>query len=68
MILKNIKSLCEQQGINIATLERNLGFGNATIRGWEKSSPTAEKLKKVADFFGVTMDYLVTDHGGSDAA
>ena len=38
-----------------------MGFGNSTIRGWAKSSPTVEKLKAVADYFGVTIDELLSD-------
>ena len=62
MIYKNISNLCRTNGISIAKLERELGFGNATIRGWINSSPTVEKLKAVADYFGVTMDDLLTEH------
>lgn len=66
MIFENIKSLCEQQGISISGLEKMLGFGNATIRGWASASPSADKLKKVADHFGVTMESLMTraEEGG----
>lgn len=58
-MLSNITRLCKEKGISIAKLERELGFGNATIRGWGKSSPSVDNLKKVADFFGVTVDSLI---------
>ena len=45
--------------ISIAKLEQELGFANATIRKWAKSSPSADKLLKVADYFGVSVDYLL---------
>lgn len=51
--------LCKERGISIARLERETGLGNATIRGWETSSPTVDKLKLVADYFGVSIDNLV---------
>lgn len=60
MILNNISTLCKEKGISIARLERELGFGNATIRGWANSSPNVDNLKKVADFFGVTVDSLIS--------
>lgn len=60
MIYENVTALCKQNGISVAALEKELGFGNATIRGWEKSDPGAIKLKKVADRFGVTVDSLLT--------
>ena len=30
-----------------------------TIVRWDKSSPTTDKLQKVADYFGVSIDYLL---------
>lgn len=63
MILKNIIKLCRERGISISKLEKTLGFGNATIRGWENSSPSVDKIKKVADFFGVSIEVLIS---GSD--
>ena len=56
MIFTNIVLLCKERGISVAKLERETGLGNATIRGWATSSPTVEKLKTVADYFGVTVD------------
>lgn len=65
MILENIRRLCQAQGISIARLEKVLGLGNATIRNWSVSSPSAEKLKKVADYFGTTVDDLLQDSSES---
>lgn len=61
MIFTNILDLCRERGISIAKLERETGLGNATIRGWATSSPTVEKLKAVADYFGVTVDSLLSE-------
>lgn len=60
MIFDNISRLCKERGISVARLERELGFGNGIIGKWANSSPTVEKLKKVADYFGVTVDSLLT--------
>lgn len=59
MIFDNVLALCKKNGISIARLERETGLGNATIRGWETSSPTIEKLKLVADYFSVSVDDLL---------
>lgn len=59
MIYENIVKLCQERGISIARLEKECGFGNATIRGWSVSSPTLAKVQKVAEFFGVTVDELI---------
>lgn len=60
MIYTNIIKLCQSRKISIARLEKETGLGNATIRGWNTSSPTVEKLKAVADYFGVTIDDLLS--------
>ena len=65
MIYTNIYNLCKKRGISIAKLEKEMGFGNATVRGWANSSPTVEKLKAVADYFGVTVDALLADDAGA---
>lgn len=54
-----IKVLAVQNKISVAELERTLGFGNGSISKWNKQSPSIEKLKQVADFFHVSVDYLL---------
>ena len=61
MILKNISNLCAKNCIRIAKLEKTVGIGNGTIGRWEKTSPTVDNLKKVADYFGVTVNDLLAD-------
>lgn len=64
-VKERIKSLAEKRGIGLATLDSALGFGNGTIGKWGKSSPSADKLQKVADYFGVSVDYLLGRDSGS---
>lgn len=59
MIFDKISQLTLERGISIAYLEKTLGLGNATIRGWKESSPSVEKLKKVADYFNVSIEYFL---------
>lgn len=61
MILKKIEELCKENNISIARLEKECEIGNATIRGWEKSSPKVENLKKVADYFGKDISYFIKE-------
>lgn len=67
MIVKNISGLCRQRNISIARLEKALCIGNGTIGRWEKSSPTVENLKKVADYFGVTVNDLISQTSASES-
>lgn len=61
MIYKNVVRLCKERNITVSRLEKEVGLGNATVRGWEFSIPKVDKLKLVADFFGVTVDDLLKE-------
>ena len=60
-ITKNIRMLCKKQGISVSDLERTLGFGNGLIGKWEHSSPSISRLKSVANYFGVSIDALISE-------
>lgn len=60
MIYDNISRLCQEKNITISALERELGIGNGTIGGWRRSSPRIDKLALVANYFGITIDDLVS--------
>lgn len=59
MILENITRLCKERNVSIAKLERETGIGNGTIGRWGTSSPSVENVRKVAEYFGVTVDALI---------
>lgn len=60
ILYTRIKLLCARNNISIAKLESDLGFGNASIRKWEKQiSPSIDKIVKVAAYFDVSIDYLM---------
>lgn len=61
MILENIRRLCSQKPVSIAKLERETGIGNGTINRWDKVSPSIDNVRKVADYFGISVDALISD-------
>lgn len=60
MLLDNITKLCKKKGISIAKLERETGIGNGTIGRWDSVSPSIDNVCKVADYFEVTVDQLLS--------
>lgn len=56
---ERIRVLANSKGMSLPNLESELGFGNGTILKWDKSAPNTDKLSKVADYFGVSIDYLL---------
>lgn len=60
-IYTNIKNACKQKGIPVTRLEADLGFARSTIYKWDTHQPGIGKIKKVADYLGVTMEYLLSN-------
>ena len=58
-LLTIIKFLCEKKNISTRKLETELGFAHGTIGVWDKSRPSIDRVAAVADYFGVSVDYLL---------
>lgn len=58
-VLDRVKGLAKKQGISIVELEEKLGFGRNSLCAWKNKMPSNDKLIKVADFFHVSVDYLL---------
>lgn len=60
MISENIRTLCRQHNIPVYKLERHLGIANGSVNRWKTCSPNIKTVKMVADYFGVTVDELLS--------
>lgn len=56
---ERIQELCKKQDISMNKVESDLGFGKGYISKLGKSTPNVTKIKLIADYFGVTVDYLM---------
>ena len=68
MLFDTVKSLCNSHKITIAGLERGTKLGNGTIRKWNDSSPNSDRFEAVADYFGVSTDFLLGRNAMSEQA
>lgn len=59
-IYERIESLRKSKGLSQGKLEKQLGFSNGSISKWKNSTPKIERLQKLANFFGVSVEYLTT--------
>ena len=59
MLLERIKLQCKKHNMSVVKLEDTLEFGRGTIYKWAYVSPSVSNLKKVADYFGCTIDDLL---------
>ena len=56
-----LKDLRSEKGVSQAQLAKTLGVSFGIVCYWEtdRSEPTAPNLVKIADYFGVSVDYLL---------
>ncbi len=58
---ERFEQLLKERGINVAEFCKATGIANSTITDWKKGryTPKTDKIQKIADFFNVSMDYLM---------
>ncbi|GIP57872.1 helix-turn-helix domain-containing protein [Paenibacillus woosongensis] len=59
MLFNRVKVLSEKRGKNIKEVAKELGFSENAFYKWKSQSPKAETIEKVADYFNVSVDYLL---------
>jgi len=55
------EKLLKKHGVTAYKVSKATGIATATLSDWKngKSKPKQEKMQKIADYFEVTLDYLL---------
>ena len=58
---ERFKTLKHSKNITTVAIANKLGITKQSVHTWEtmKTLPSADKLVELADYFGVSIDYLV---------
>jgi len=56
---ETIKELAKEKGLSIRQLEINFGYSNGYLGSWKRQTPNSIELARLADYFGVSVDYLL---------
>ena len=56
------EKLCKERGVTAYRVSEATGIKTSSLSGWKagKFTPKQEKLKKIAEYFGVSIEYLMT--------
>ena len=57
---ERVQELCKKNSMSVSELEKTLGFGNGYISKLGQSTPNTSKIKLIADYFNVSIDYIIT--------
>lgn len=62
MFFDRFRDLCDQKGISTYKAATEIGLNRGAVNKWKNGSvPNGQTLAKMAEFFGVTTDYLLGD-------
>lgn len=61
MVYDNICTIAKESGLSINSIELEAGLSIGSLCKWNKVSPTARSLKRVARLLGVTVDSLLEE-------
>lgn len=61
-IYERYARLRDSKGLTDAQFSKIIGISKSTLSEWRSGRyvPKADKLQKIADYFGVSLDYLMT--------
>ncbi|MBE6985947.1 MAG: helix-turn-helix domain-containing protein [Ruminococcaceae bacterium] len=60
MFFDRLKKLCDERGISAYKACTDIGLNRAAVAKWKNGSiPSGSTAAKLADYFGVTTDYLL---------
>lgn len=59
MIYQNIKSIAKSQNISVRKIEQETGLTPNSIYHWDNTIPSVEKVFKVAQYLGVSVESLM---------
>ena len=57
--VERVKAICKERKIPISKLERDLGYSNAYISQLRKGTFPDDRLKEIAKYLNVSVDYLM---------
>ncbi len=61
VLYDNVKRICDEKGISVWRLEKDLGLSNRSVSKWNESEPGIHKVQKVAKYLGVSIEKLLIE-------
>lgn len=58
-LTKKVEALVSSRGMTNHQLEKALGFSNGTVKRWDESSPSIDKVMRLANYFEITVDQFL---------
>ena len=63
LLATKIRALCRERNISISQLEEKADLKKNSIYDWDKSIPAVDKVMRVADCLGTSVEDLLKEEG-----
>ena len=62
MFYNTLQQLCRKKGISVTEFAKQIGLSQSNVTTWKAGAvPRSKTLKATADYFGVSVEYLMGD-------
>lgn len=58
-VYEAVKKLCKSRGLSFNDVEEGIGVGKNTLYGLKRNHPSMDRVMQLADFFDVSVDFLL---------
>ncbi len=58
---EKVKMLCEERGISVYKMEKALGIANGSVKHWDTSMPSGDKILALSRYFNVNPEYFLVE-------
>ena len=55
---ERVLDLCKKKGISQSEMERAIGISKGSVTKWKTKEPRNSTIEKMAEYFGVTANYI----------
>ena len=60
------KKICKEKGVTVTKAEKDLGFAKGSLCKLNTNKPSLEKVQKLADYFGVSVNFFTDSDSSSN--
>ena len=59
-LFNRLNGIIKQKNLTFARIEKDLSFGNGSLKRWEFSSPSIDKVILLANYLNISLEWLAT--------
>lgn len=67
ILFERLKSISQKYDISFYAIEKGARLSDSSLRKWEESMPSWDKIQRVANFLDISIDYLLGNCDNPDS-